>query len=89
MSEPDDTAILMYRRPGCPYCVTLSAGLRLRGVPFRTVDIWQDPDAAAFVRSHARGHETVPTVAIGDTVLVNPSARQVIAHLDAQATSNS
>ena len=53
------------------------------GVPYRTVDIWKDPDAAAFVRRHARGHETVPTVVVGDTVLVNPSARQVIAHLEA------
>jgi hypothetical protein len=29
----------------------------------------------------ARGNETVPTVAIGDTALVNPSAREVLALL--------
>ena len=34
--------------------------------------------AAAFVRAHAGGNETVPTVDIGGTVLVNPSARRVV-----------
>jgi len=33
------------------------------------------------VRSFARGHETVPTVVIGDVGLVNPSAEAVAAHL--------
>ena len=31
------------------------------------------------MRAHADGNETVPTVAIGDTVLVNPSAHRVVA----------
>ncbi len=47
------------------------------GLEFTEVDIWQDPEAAAFVRSVANGNETVPTVSIGDVHLVNPSARQV------------
>ena len=42
------------------------------------VNIWTDPDAAGFVRRHARGNETVPTVEIAATVLVNPAARGVI-----------
>ncbi len=67
----------MYTRPGCPYCFTLRAGLRLAGVAFREVNIWEDPDAAAFVRSVADGNETVPTVSVGDEHMVNPSARHV------------
>jgi glutaredoxin len=51
--------------------------LRRAGVPFREVDIWNDPSAAAFVRSVADGNETVPTVTIGTVHLVNPSARRV------------
>ena len=36
-------------------------------------------EAAEFVRAHADGNETVPTVAVGSTVLVNPSAAEVLA----------
>jgi hypothetical protein len=42
------------------------------------VDIWSDPEAAAFVREHADGNETVPTVDIAGTVLVNPPAGRVV-----------
>jgi len=41
-------------------------------------NIWDEPKAAAFVRSVADGNETVPTVVIGEQALVNPSAKQVI-----------
>ena len=41
-------------------------------------NIWEDPEAAAFVRDHANGNEVVPTVKIGDVVLVNPSEEQVL-----------
>ena len=41
-------------------------------------NIWEDPEAAAFVRDHANGNEVVPTVKIGEVVLVNPSAEQVL-----------
>jgi mycoredoxin len=78
-AQPDSAQVIVYSRPGCPFCVMLRTGLRLRGVSFREVDIWQDPDAAAFVRSVGRGNETVPTVSVGDVSLVNPSAKQVAA----------
>jgi hypothetical protein len=55
----------------------LRRGLRKAGVPTHEVDIWEDPDAAAFVRRHAGGNETVPTVDVAGTVLVNPRAGQV------------
>jgi glutaredoxin-like protein len=70
--------VTVYSRPGCPFCATLRWGLRRAGVAFREVDIWQDPEAAAFVRSVARGNETVPAVAVGTLTAVNPSARQVL-----------
>lgn len=71
-------AVVVYWRPGCPFCGSLRRGLRRSGLATREVDIWEDPKAAAFVREHAGGSETVPTVDIGGTVLVNPSARQVV-----------
>lgn len=78
-STEASTEVVVYSRPGCPYCTMLRTGLKLRGVPFREVNIWQDPEAAAFVRSVARGNETVPTVSIGEVSLVNPSAKEVAA----------
>jgi glutaredoxin len=85
MSSPDDTSsqpagvpeIVVYSRPGCPYCFTLRAGLRRADLPFHEINIWEHPEAAAFVRSVARGNETVPTVTVGTVSMVNPSAKRV------------
>jgi mycoredoxin len=74
----DHTAVTFYWRPGCPYCAMLRSGLRRAGVEFREVNIWDDPSAAAFVRSVARGNETVPTVTVGAAAMVNPSAGKVV-----------
>ena len=71
--------VVLYTRPGCPYCFTLRAGLRRSGLAFQEINIWDDPDAAAFVRSVADGNETVPTVVVGGVHMVNPSARRVCA----------
>jgi glutaredoxin-like protein len=71
--------VTVYWRRGCPYCMALRRGLRRSGLAPREVDIWSDPSAAEFVRHHAGGNETVPTVDVGGTVLVNPSARTVVA----------
>ncbi len=84
MSPPD---VVVYTRPGCPYCFALRIGLRRSKLSFREVNIWKDPDAAAFVRSVANGNETVPTVTVGDESVVNPSARRVRA-LVAAATGD-
>lgn len=70
--------IVVYWRPGCPFCSFLRRGLRHAGLSYREVNIWDDPQAAAFVRSVARGNETVPTVSIGTVTLVNPSTKHVL-----------
>lgn len=80
MSTSDSAAqtpVIVYSRPGCPYCFMLRRGLRRRGVSFTEIDIWQDPAAAAAVRAVADGNETVPTVRIADQWLVNPRAAHV------------
>jgi glutaredoxin len=71
----------VFWRPGCPFCLVLRTGLVLRGVRPTWRNIWEDLEAAAFVRAHNQGNETVPTVRIGSTVLTNPSARTVRSHL--------
>lgn len=77
--------ITFYWRPGCGFCMRLERNLTSMGVVLDRRNIWEDAEAAAAVRSVARGNETVPTVVIGDTALVNPSAGQVVAALEEQA----
>ena len=67
----------MYWRPGCMFCAGLFHSMASAGIAHKRVNIWEDPDAAAFVRSVARGNETVPTVTVGDQAFVNPSMRQL------------
>ena len=74
-------SVIFYWRPGCGFSAALERGLTRRGVELVKRDIWEDPDAAAFVRSVARGHETVPTVVVGNTPLVNPQLEDVLALL--------
>jgi mycoredoxin len=80
-STPDQP-VTVYWRPGCGFCSALLRGLDDLDVDYVAVNIWEDPDAAAFVRQANRGDELVPTVDVAGVVLRNPSARQV---LDARA----
>ncbi len=73
-----DAPIVVYWRPGCGFCSSLERGLVHTGVPYERVNIWDEPAAAAFVRSVANGNEVVPTVRIGNLALVNPSAAEVL-----------
>ncbi len=72
-------AISFYWRPGCGFCMALERQLSNLGVPFEKLNIWEDPDAASFVRAHAGGNETVPTIEVGSIVMVNPAPDQVLA----------
>lgn len=83
--EQPDSPVTVFWRPGCGFCAALLRGLDKSGLRYERADIWADEDAAAYVRSVARGNETVPTVRIGDTALVNPSAQQVLATVAAEA----
>ena len=78
-------AVHFYWRPGCGFCTMLRRGLDKAGIATVDHNIWEDPDAAAVVRGHANGNETVPTVVVGDVGMVNPSARQVGEHLAGHA----
>jgi len=71
----------LYWRPGCPHSARLKVRLRLSRIPFEGVNIWEDDEAAAVVRSVNAGDELVPTVRIGERFLSNPSFREVRAAL--------
>lgn len=70
--------VTIYWRPMCGYCETLKGELSRRGVPYDTVDIWEDRSKADIVRQATGGDEIVPTVQVGDQFFVNPSADQII-----------
>lgn len=77
-ADPASMPVVLYWRPGCRYCSALRRRLRRLGVRTTEVNIWTDPGAAAVVRGVAGGNETVPTVVIGRTALVNPTGAQVL-----------
>ncbi|MFE2543987.1 glutaredoxin domain-containing protein [Actinacidiphila glaucinigra] len=79
MSEAhtDEGGVVVYWRPGCTFCMKLRAQLRFARLRHTKVNIWRDPDAAAFVRSVADGNETVPTVTVAGRPMVNPTLRQL------------
>ncbi|MEL6981759.1 MAG: glutaredoxin domain-containing protein [Actinomycetota bacterium] len=64
-------------RPGCPFCMMLERDLEQAGIAVTRRNIWDEPEAAAIVRSVADGNETVPTVRIADRALVNPPIAEV------------
>ncbi len=70
-------AVEFYWRPGCPFCMKLERDLGKANIPLEKHNIWDDPNAAALVRSVADGNETVPTVVVGDQAMVNPRRAEV------------
>ncbi|MCX5415030.1 mycoredoxin [Streptomyces sp. NBC_00059] len=81
----DRDGMVVYWRPGCPYCMKLRLRLRFSGLTYTEVNIWRDQDAAAYVRSVADGNETVPTVSVAGHAMVNPSKREVVRAVTARA----
>lgn len=77
--EPEDgpPILVVFWRPGCPYCSVLRRQLERRQVPAIWRNIWDDPAARETVREANSGSETVPTVQIGSQTLTNPSWRQL------------
>ncbi|MGW0861041.1 glutaredoxin domain-containing protein [Streptomyces koelreuteriae] len=84
MSE-ETGGVVVYWRPLCTYCMKLLTQLRFTRLRYTKVNIWRNPDAAAFVRSVAGGNETVPTVTVAGRAMVNPSKRELLEAVEAYA----
>ena len=72
--------IIVLWRPGCGFCRVLFSGLERHGVAHGTRNIWEDAEARAMLNDRI-GSETVPTVLIGDAVMVNPSITDLLERL--------
>ncbi len=85
MNNREIKAVDFYWRPGCGFCMMLERNLSRAGLDLVKHNIWDNPADAAQVRHHAGGSETVPTIVIGDTALVNPSVDDVLSVVADQA----
>jgi len=55
--------VVVYRTPYCPYCVRAAMLLERKGVPFREVDVSNDPAARERLLRET-GQRTVPQIFI-------------------------
>lgn len=69
-------------RPHCPFCRILFSGIERHGIEVETRDIWSDDDARALLNERI-GCETVPSVLLGDELLVNPSITELLDAIEA------
>lgn len=73
----DERRVIVYWRPGCVFCARLRGGLGSDASRVHWINIWQDAEAAEYVRSVNDGNETVPTVVIDGEPHTNPDPRVV------------
>ncbi len=78
-----DRPVVIYWRPGCGFCARLRSTLGDRADDAQWINIWQDKEAAAFVRSVNDGNEVVPTVVLDGIPVTNPNPKVVLDKLAA------
>lgn len=76
-SQQQEEGVVIYWRPGCGFSARLDAVLRDVGDQATWHNIWEDDEAAEFVRSVNDGNETVPTVVIDGEPVTNPDPELV------------
>jgi mycoredoxin len=69
--------ITMYSTVWCGHCRRLKRELEAAGIDYVEVDIDQNSGHDDAIMAAAGGYRTVPTVAVGGRLLVNPSASDV------------
>ena len=57
--------VTLYTKSHCPYCHQAKALLKRKGVPFRDIEVTNDPLMTAEMRQRS-GRHTVPQIFIGD-----------------------
>ncbi|WP_066637591.1 glutaredoxin domain-containing protein [Serinicoccus hydrothermalis] len=75
--------VVVYWRPGCGFCAMLKARLGKLRDRATWINIWDDEEAAAFVRSVNDGNEVVPTVVMDGIPHTNPNPGMVKERLKA------
>ncbi|MFC6713266.1 glutaredoxin domain-containing protein [Branchiibius cervicis] len=73
--------VTIYWRPGCGFCARLEDTISAVRERATWRNIWEDDEAAAFVRSVNNGNEVVPTVVVDGQAHTNPDPGLVLAAL--------
>lgn len=66
--EPQN--VIVYTKPGCPYCAAAMKDLEERGVSYEEINTEGNPEAIKEVMRLSGGQGTVPTLVSGDEVKV-------------------
>lgn len=76
-------SVVIFWRPGCPFCERLDAGLGDDGDNAVWVNIWEDSEAEEFVKSVNQGNAVVPTVSTAEKSFVAsaPDAAETVRRL--------
>ena len=69
--------VTMYSTAWCGYCRRLKREMAEAGIPFREVDLDDDPSYDDRIIAQTGGYRTVPTLEVQGRLLVNPSLREV------------
>jgi mycoredoxin len=77
--------ITMYSTPWCGYCRRLKRQFDEAGIAYREIDVDATPGFDERIIEASGGFRTVPTVEVGDRLLVNPTLTEVEAALEAAA----
>ncbi|MEA2477624.1 MAG: mycoredoxin [Actinomycetota bacterium] len=71
------TAVTIYSTTWCGHCRRLKRQLDDIGVPYSEVDIEDSVESARRIEAATGGYRTVPTVEVGERMLINPSVIEV------------
>ena len=69
--------ITMYSTPWCGYCKRLKRQFEEAGISYEEIDVDATPGYDQRIIEASGGYRTVPTVEVGDQMLVNPTLREV------------
>jgi len=58
--------VVIYTKPGCPYCTAAMALLKRKGADFTEIVASRDPDIKAEMVARANGKSTFPQIFVGD-----------------------
>ncbi len=71
------TPVTMYSTTWCGYCRRLKREFEEAGIPYREIDVDANEQYGERIVAATGGYRTVPTVEVGDRLLVNPTVREV------------
>lgn len=78
---PGPDPITVYSTAWCGHCKRLLRQLDEAGIAYRVVDLDREPQHGPKIEAATGGYRTVPSLEVGDSLLVNPSIAQVRAAL--------